>query len=861
MSATLSALGTDEQPAGGGAAATPLDSAPFIQRHADGADDPASFAALRREGIRLVQGLSRVHWTDYNLHDPGVTMLEAVCFGLTELAYRADAPLVDQLLGRAPALAPERLGLPTPERALPCRASTAEDLRAWLLDRVPGLADASLHPLPGRGLLQMRLRLAPDFGHGRATWRAGEAPPAWRREAERGCVLAARRAYAEVRTLGEDLDDEIVVVEERPCTLHAHLEIGGSREPMAVLAEVYHACAMYIGAAVPLVSTAGLLAAGRPLESLYDGPAVQRCASDPRGARLQARRLYASEVADIVRGIDGVRQVRELTLDGRRSLVWFDERGALSLRVPGPGFDAAELRLTRRGTVLAIDPALLQREFEDLATQPPDAGTAGAQSVPPAVPAERRPRADEAPHVSVQQHLPPIYGLGDGGLPAEAGLSDRVRARQLSSYLSLFDQLMAHGQAQLAHLRELHELQAWRGRRPSYWWQVLGDASVPGLGSMLLDAQGQADPGRALTLPGELSTAFDDRVDRFQRALDATLALHGHVFPQNTLRQFLGHLDADEQERFLLRNKAAYLRWVLDHGADRAGGADLGRSGIGGSDNSSGLQRCARLLLGFDGPPAPSLLRVWLVRKVELFEGASDDPSSPLRRADRDEAAAFGAARAIGPPARPQRARRLQVARLPGEVLRAGADRHRYRWLPDEPGAGDRKSRGQLLLGPDEAGDWWQLGRCRWGTAAEVVDGLRRWMLHLQRRSEGLHVVEHVLLRARGDSAGHAARRVDAARLSLRVSVVLPNWTVRTRQQAFRQFADETMQLVSPAHVGVSCLWLDATAMADFEAVQRPWQDALRAHVASPAGDAAALDAAACAVIDQLRRHAPEGWL
>ena len=49
------------------------------------------------EGIELVQALSANNWTDYNLHDPGVTILEQLCFALTELGYRAGFPVKDQL--------------------------------------------------------------------------------------------------------------------------------------------------------------------------------------------------------------------------------------------------------------------------------------------------------------------------------------------------------------------------------------------------------------------------------------------------------------------------------------------------------------------------------------------------------------------------------------------------------------------------------------------------------------------------------------------------------------------------------------------------------------------------------------------
>ena len=48
------------------------------------------YAALKREGTTLVQEWSGAIWTDYNESDPGVTILEQLCYALTELSYRAE---------------------------------------------------------------------------------------------------------------------------------------------------------------------------------------------------------------------------------------------------------------------------------------------------------------------------------------------------------------------------------------------------------------------------------------------------------------------------------------------------------------------------------------------------------------------------------------------------------------------------------------------------------------------------------------------------------------------------------------------------------------------------------------------------
>ena len=43
---------------------------------------------LRREGIKHIEKMGGDLWTDFNTHDPGITLLESLCYAITDLAYR-----------------------------------------------------------------------------------------------------------------------------------------------------------------------------------------------------------------------------------------------------------------------------------------------------------------------------------------------------------------------------------------------------------------------------------------------------------------------------------------------------------------------------------------------------------------------------------------------------------------------------------------------------------------------------------------------------------------------------------------------------------------------------------------------------
>jgi len=55
------------------------------------------YTFLRSAGLNYIEGLGSKLWTDYNEHDPGITILEALCFAITELGYRTGLPMQDLL--------------------------------------------------------------------------------------------------------------------------------------------------------------------------------------------------------------------------------------------------------------------------------------------------------------------------------------------------------------------------------------------------------------------------------------------------------------------------------------------------------------------------------------------------------------------------------------------------------------------------------------------------------------------------------------------------------------------------------------------------------------------------------------------
>ncbi|MDD5268363.1 MAG: hypothetical protein PHO08_14750 [Methylococcales bacterium] len=93
---------------------------------------------LRKEGIGFIAEMGSRLWTDYNTHDPGITILEALCYAITDLAFRTAWDIKDIL---APKTKAPDAKQPFPDQPfftardiLTVNPSTSDDFRRLLID-------------------------------------------------------------------------------------------------------------------------------------------------------------------------------------------------------------------------------------------------------------------------------------------------------------------------------------------------------------------------------------------------------------------------------------------------------------------------------------------------------------------------------------------------------------------------------------------------------------------------------------------------------------------------------------------------------------------------------------------------------
>lgn len=102
------------------------------------------FDFLRAKGLEYIEDLSSKLWTDYNAHDPGITILEALSFAITELGYRTSFDIKDLMADKDGNIGINQAFF-SAKNILSTNPLTIEDYRKLLVDII-GIRNAWLYP-------------------------------------------------------------------------------------------------------------------------------------------------------------------------------------------------------------------------------------------------------------------------------------------------------------------------------------------------------------------------------------------------------------------------------------------------------------------------------------------------------------------------------------------------------------------------------------------------------------------------------------------------------------------------------------------------------------------------------------------
>jgi hypothetical protein len=427
------------------------------------------FATLRSSAIAYLGKLSGNIWTDHNVHDPGITMLEVLIYALIDLGYRTNLPPAD-LFARDPADTSKDNNFFTASQILANNPLTITDFRKLLID-LAGVKNAWLETDDGtavfemvkgnvkrgcdadflNGLYRVYVQLEEDvFGNSHRTART---------------LAAVRKALLSHRNLCEDFID-IRIVCQLELGICAEIELETDADPQEVYLEMVSALRDFFSPSPRFYSLQQLLDKNLSIEEIFAGRPYNITEShgfvDTRELEeLKLKKeLHLSDVYHLLFDMAGVRAVRNLgwiKCCGEKST----DEWKLVLpenHVPEFSVKCSGFTFTRNRNPVKVDTKefsrLVELKFSSrqkaLYTEPSPFLDAG---VPEGIY-----HNDLAEYYSIQNEFPKVYGINEGGLAANSSPKRKAQALQMQGFLLFFDQLLANYLTQLKNMRSLFSL-------------------------------------------------------------------------------------------------------------------------------------------------------------------------------------------------------------------------------------------------------------------------------------------------------------------------------------------------------------------------------------------------------------------
>ena len=706
----------------------------------------ADFDFLRQRGIDLLQQICGETWTDYNLHDPGVTLLEALCYALTDLSYRTQFPMADLLADPEGKVRLHHNGFYTPEEMLSTNPVSVNDCRKYMLDNMD-LHNIWLEPFMSafsfgtmHGLYTMRVQVRKDDAD-------KTMDEAWAEILKK----EVRSKFVATRNLSEDIIRGITILKPVEIKVQAEVVITGD-QPETILAYIYRELERAINPPVRYCTARELLDKGGRMEEIYAGPRLKKGLLPDEALPAWPQQIDPAGLMKAISQVPGVDYIRSLSINSPDG--WTD-------RIPYRlAYDTFPLFMeSREDSPISLFNGkygirINESAFRDTWARVKEAARRSDEPVVDSLASStirHGQHRDLAYYHSVQELLPAIYGIGHDGLIEDPTPLRMAQARQLKGYLLSFEQILADFLAQLANIAEFFSLDN-TGR--TYHTQPL--TKVPGIEPLI-----RPDYEKTLT---EWTEGPDDYLQRRNAVLDHLLARFNERpsdYPVRLYTRLYAGPDDEKKATAVIDWKSQLLKNIVRLSYNRVRGFDyLGGDDKGGDDKGGFQEKMESLLYIRQGssltaPLAPHLTSLQQVEPPPQSSAAAKTAGNtpkPTEGPQQQWVTIAGAdlmRKRVSPSTQAAETPTTPAGETPAfhqrslSFFRYGLDPGNYTIGPDPRGAGWLV----LYRDPDEQG-WQTISRHAGESAAvsalrQLIAGLRR----ISMESEGFYYLEHVLLR------------------------------------------------------------------------------------------------------------------
>ncbi|HEX5172263.1 MAG TPA: hypothetical protein VFW11_23970 [Cyclobacteriaceae bacterium] len=928
------------------------------------------YTFLREEGLKYIENLASELWTDYNTHDPGITILEALCYAITELGYRTGFDIKDLMADKDGKIDIDQTFF-SAKNILSSEPLTVEDYRKLLVDII-GVKNAWLypyrdedtnlagepdqevpiyahckkdklvyevteHPVRLHGLYRVVVDLdeTDDFGdlnRGNIPWQFATESlidirlqitlPDWdvidydfivgvnplsianlnvvlnidrwavsfdvdnggdvRPFSFEAFVLLKKDLTAIASDITTQFSDVLRVQEifslyqkkialvlgilkTVKSALHAHrclcedflkietictqevafcadIEVTPDTDIEKVYAEVLFQIENYFNPEVKFYSLKELLNEGIPADEIFEGPILTHgfIKTDEIKTTQVRRKIYVSDIINFIMDIEGVLAVKNVLLtkyDGEGKAVLPSDKWCMEIKNGcKPVLNVFRSKvLFFKGKLpfkARLDETLDTLKFlHGLEQRNKLKGTADDLEMPEGQ------FHDLEDYLSVQYEFPITYGIGEAGLASTSTDERKAQSKQLKAYLMFYDQTLANFFAQLSHARELFSINP--DVNQTYFAKFINDVQATDeiyINDVILqdvfskpDSTDTADILRTRADLLENSLLYFDRRNRFLDHLIARFAesFNDYVFMLYTYNNASDYLKLEDEE--LVEDKIQFLKDYPVISSERGSAFDY-LLPAWNTDNVSGLEKRIARLSGIDDF---TMRFLFCLNHIEIqktnsspqkyFFKVIDEAGNPLLQSLQEYDSY------------------KEVETILQKLLEVVGDATFYQDEDISPTEFSFEVWDAANTPLAESGIIFPDFDSREAAVIQIAN-----LMSKPCRDEGMHLVEHILLRPRfpapviGGTDPEDVYRMFQVCLgdncdfcgeedpySFRVSLILPYWHERFRSMEFRRFFEVMARTEAPAHCMLKICWVSNTLMNEFERAYKEWLEAL----------------------------------
>jgi hypothetical protein len=386
------------------------------------------FKSLKAEAFAYIQQYSGLEWTNFNASDPGVTILDQVCYALTELGYCNDFAVCDILTDKNNELQVDNQFY-LPQNILTTSPVTLTDYIKYIIDGVNGVNNVVIAVAANvayTAVYQVYLLIDPAINPG-----------------DINNICRATFFYLnKCRNIGEMflMPLPLKTVE---ALAQATIEIDDKTHLNTIWVEIQNKIRDYVFPRIIQTGYNQQVDNGDTDNDIFDGPLLQNGWVQDSAIGEKKSRLLKTELINLIKNITGVITVSNVVYDDstttsdaeilsiKLSIIWYAKGEQLSanaalnvnpiLGKPLPSGSSIHI-----GTAINLQTKLPQGKYRDINS-----------------------------YYSIQNTFPEIFAVGYDSTTSNASDFQIAQSRQLKGYLTLFDQVLANQFSQLANVSTL----------------------------------------------------------------------------------------------------------------------------------------------------------------------------------------------------------------------------------------------------------------------------------------------------------------------------------------------------------------------------------------------------------------------